>query len=70
MDSINQENWFMTEIVKPKDMDKIEFITKGLKTIERGFFIESEDMFFGSFEDETDNFFFSDSVEFWRPLSE
>ena len=69
MDSINQDNWFETKNVKPNDMDKIEFIPKGRKKIESGYFIESEDMFFGSFEDETDNFFFSDSVQFWRPLS-
>ena len=74
MNDINQENWVKPSKQKPNDLQKIEFIPKNRLAlngkIEKGVFIESEDMFFGSFEDETDNFYFSEYVAFWRPLIE
>lgn len=80
MNNMNQQNWIAPSEQMPNDMQKIEFITKIgenprrnislIGKIEKGYFIQSENMFYGSFEDESDNFFFSWSVALWRPFEQ
>lgn len=73
MNNMNQQNWIAPSKQMPKDMQKVEFIVGTLYPVgksEKGYFIQSENMFYGSFEDESENFFFSWSVALWRPFEQ
>jgi hypothetical protein len=68
-------NWIKPTEAKPKDGQKIEFKVNNEKlksnfshSEKKGLYIESEDMFFVGFENESDDFYFSWYVLCWRPL--
>jgi hypothetical protein len=70
-----KNNWIKITEGKPSNLQKIEFIVnipcsdkKDVKDLKKGLYLESEDMFFVGFEDESDEFYFSWSIESWRPL--
>lgn len=60
--------WYSTEVIKPKDEQKVLFKTTDNKEL-AGIFIEAEDMFFVGFQDSGD-FYYSFDVEFWRVLTD
>lgn len=61
--------WYSPEI-KPKDNQKIRFSVKDNDLILEGLYIESENMFFVGFENESDEFYFSWQIEKWCVLEE
>jgi hypothetical protein len=70
-----ENNWIKIAEGKPKNLQEIQFKLKTdvlnstySNLVKNGLYIESEDMFFVGFEDESDEFYFSWSIEHWRPL--
>lgn len=56
--------------IKPKDNQKVKFKPKNSEKIYEGLFIEQEDMFFVGFENQSQNFYFSQFIEKWTDFEE
>lgn len=61
--------WYSPELAKPKNEQKILFITKDGQEF-AGLYIEAEDMYFRGFEDSSSEFHYGWGVDFWRELSD
>lgn len=64
--------WFSPKEKKPKNFQKIAFIpvteSDEQSFIWEGLYIETEDMYFVGFGDESDHFYFSSKIESWSNL--